>query len=139
MPQAPAVAEGKYQLKSLHQEIDLFDRKLAHLLKYDAFETDAARAAAAKKMNAKRELLVKNAAALVAEGVEFSPSELPRSLRPKDTPMPVAPEPVAEEAKPEFQAAGASRGERRSGSAYAGTSLDWEKGIREYMSKKAKA
>ena len=74
-------ARDKYYLKSLHDEIDLFDRKLAHLRKYDSFASDAERDASAGKMANKRELLVKTARQLVSEGIEFKPSELPRSLR----------------------------------------------------------
>lgn len=134
------VTSGKYQLKSIHEEISLFDRKLAHLLKYDVFETEAARATAVKKLNAKRELLVKSALAMSAEGIEFSPSELPRSMRPDDAKDIEVPEAPVEQAAaaPELPSA-ASRGQRRQGSAFTGTSLDWEKSIREYMSKKAKA
>ena len=51
------LARDKYQLKTLHEEIDLFDRKLAHLLKYDTFATETAREASAAKLRAKRELL----------------------------------------------------------------------------------
>ena len=74
-------AHDKYYLRTLHQEIDLFDRKLAHMLKYDQFDTDAARKASANKLTAKRELLAKTARLLVSEGIEFKPSELPRSFR----------------------------------------------------------
>ena len=135
------VGSGKYQLKAIYEEIGLFDRKLAHLMKYDVFESDAAREAAAKKMNAKRELLVKSALQMTAEGVESSPHELPRSMRAEGEPEPEieAPKPAGEAAaEPELPSA-ASRVQRRQGSAFAGTSLDWEKGIREYMSKRAKA
>ncbi len=134
------VGSGKYQLKALYEEIGLFDRKLAHLMKYDTFESDAAREAAVKKMTAKRELLVKSALQMTAEGVESSPHELPRSMRAEGEPEPEpeAPKAAVAQAEPEAPA-GASRGQRRQGSAFAGTSLDWEKGIREYMSKRAKA
>ena len=77
-------AQDKYYLRSVHQEIDLFDRKLAHLLKYDTFATDLERSTAANKMKAKRELLVSTARLLVGQGIEFKPSELPRSLRTGD-------------------------------------------------------
>ena len=132
-------APGKYQLKALHEEISFFDRKLAHLVKYDVFETEAARAAAVKKMTAKRDLLVKTAQQLSADGVEFSPNELPRSMRAEGAPEPEPVKAAVEQPEPELPSAGASRGQRRQGSAFAGTSLDWEKGIREYMSKRAKA
>ena len=74
----------KYYLRTLHQEIDLFDRKLAHMLKYDTFASEAERTVSTGKMKAKRELLVLTARELVKEGIEFKPSELPRSLRTGD-------------------------------------------------------
>lgn len=128
--------ESKYQLKSIHAEIDLFDRRLAHLNKYDVFETEAARAAATRKLNLKRDPLVVTAKRLVAEGVEYKESELPRSFRPEGVPAPV-------EAKPEPEASPAThnpsenRSARRQGSPYAGTSLDWEKSVQHYMQNKA--
>jgi hypothetical protein len=132
--------ESKYHLKSVHAEIDLFDRRLAHLLKYDVFETEAARAAATRKLNLKRDPLVATAKRLVAEGVEYKESELPRSFRPEGVPAPV-------EAKPEPEPTpaavphnpGENRSARRQGSPYAGTSLDWEKSVQHYMQNKAKA
>lgn len=93
-----AIAEGKYQLRSLHEEIALFDRKLNHLLKYETFETDSTRDAAAKKLKNKRDLLAKTARRLAAEGVEFQQSELPPSFLVED----------AQEAEAPSVAAGAS-------------------------------
>lgn len=75
------VPHDKYFLKSLHQEIDLYDRKLAHLEKYAEFESTADREGAESKLLAKRASLTETAKQLVADGVEFSPSDLPRSLR----------------------------------------------------------
>ena len=69
-----APAHTKYFLKTLHEEIDLFDRKLAHMLKYEAFANDAARKSSASKMQAKRELLARTARQLASEGIEFKPS-----------------------------------------------------------------
>lgn len=129
--------ESKYYLKSVHAEIDLFDRRLAHLLKYDVFETEAARAAAVRKLTLKREPLVQTAKRLAAEGVEFKDSELPRSFRPDGEPAPVAE--VKEEAETVSSAPVENRSARRQGSPYAGTSLDWEKSVQHYMQKKAKA
>ena len=128
--------ESKYHLKSVHAEIDLFDRRLAHLLKYDVFETEAARAAAARKLNLKRDPLVVTAKRLAAEGVEYRESELPRSFRPEGVPAPV-------EAAPEPEPAAAphnpteNRSTRRQGSPFAGTSLDWEKSVQHYMQNKS--
>ena len=135
MSTSPTI-ESKYHLKTIHAEIDLFDRRLAHLNKYDVFETEAARAAAARKLNLKRDPLVATAKRLVAEGVEYKESELPRSFRPDGFPAPV-------EAKPEPEAAVAppnsteNRSARRQGSPYAGTSLDWEKSVQHYMQNKS--
>jgi hypothetical protein len=134
MSNSPTI-ESKYHLKSIHAEIDLFDRRLAHLNKYDVFETEAARAAAARKLTLKRDPLVATAKRLVAEGVEYKESELPRSFRPEGVPAPV-------EAKPEPEPAATltspteNRSTRRQGSPYAGTSLDWEKSVQHYMQNK---
>jgi hypothetical protein len=138
MSNATPTTESKYYLKSIHSEIDLFDRRLAHLLKYDVFESEAARAAAARKLTLKRDPLVATAKRLASEGVEYKESELPRSFRPDGQPAPAEvkpePEPVAVLATP-----GENRSARRQGSPYAGTSLDWEKSVQHYMQKKAKA
>jgi len=71
----------KYFLRSLHQEIDLYDRKLAYLANYVVFASPADREEAEKKMLAKRAPLAATARKLAADGVEFSPAELPRSFR----------------------------------------------------------
>ncbi len=71
----------KYFLRSLHQEIDLYDRKLAYLEKYVEFASTADRDEAAKRMLSKRKSLALTARKLAADGVEFDPSDLPRSFR----------------------------------------------------------
>jgi hypothetical protein len=131
-----ATVESKYYLKSVHAEIDLFDRRITHLMKYDTFESDAARAAAVRKLNLKREPLVQTAKRLAAEGVEFKESELPRSFRPEGVAAP-----VEEKIEPEAAAAASAnpaenRSARRQGSPYAGTALDWEKSVAQYMQAK---
>jgi hypothetical protein len=80
--QRPGKVQDKHYLKSIHQEIDLYDRKLAHLNRYDVFASDADRETAARKMNGKRELLVRTARRLASEGIEFKDSDLPRSFSP---------------------------------------------------------
>jgi hypothetical protein len=75
------VPHDKYFLRSLHQEIDLYDRKLAHLGKYEQFASTADREGAESKLVTKRASLAETAKQLVAAGVEFSQSELPRSFR----------------------------------------------------------
>ena len=73
-------AKDKYYLRSLHAEIGLYDRKIAHLLRYDRFASAAERSTAAAKLNSKREVLVRDARQLIGEGVEYKVSELPRSI-----------------------------------------------------------
>ena len=75
------VPHDKYFLRSLHQEIDLYDRKLAYLEKYAAFDSTQDREEAEKKLVTKRASLAETARKLAAEGVEFKPSDLPRSFR----------------------------------------------------------
>jgi hypothetical protein len=131
-----AIPQDKYQLKILHEEIDLFDRKLAHLLRYEEFACDADRDAAAKRLASKRELLARAARQMAHDGIEFNASQLPRSFRAE--PEPVAAEAVAavvEEEKP-VTPRKASRARVR---AAAGTSLDFKKGLQEYKKKTSKA
>ncbi len=129
--------EGKYQLKSIHAEIDLLDRRLAHLLKYDTFETETARDAAARKIAQKREPLVQAAKRLASEGVEFKESELPRSFRPEGMPAPVEVKPEPQPTPEALATVGAeNRNTRRHSSAYAGAALDWEKSVAQYMQAK---
>jgi hypothetical protein len=71
----------KYFLKSLHQEIDLYDRKLADLRKFGTFETPEERQQAENTFLTKRASLEKTARELSASGVEFNKEDLPRSFR----------------------------------------------------------
>ena len=77
------VVQDKYFLRDLHREIDLYDRKLIHLLKHEVFATDALRDAATRKLATKRESLAATARTLAASGIEFHDHELPRSFRPE--------------------------------------------------------
>lgn len=77
------VVQDKYFLRDLHREIDLYDRKLIHMLKHEDFATDALRDAATRKLAAKREALAATARSLAASGIEFQENELPRSFRPE--------------------------------------------------------
>jgi hypothetical protein len=133
-----AVIQDKYHLKSIHQEIGLFDRKLAHLMKFDKFDTEAERDEAARKLKVKRQTLVQTALRLVSEGIEFKPGDLPRSMRPNDEPEPPATAPmVAEGAEDVEEPPVVSRSaQRESRGPYAGTSLDWQASVRQYMQKK---
>lgn len=78
----PASPRSKYYLRDLHQEIALYDRKIAYLDKYVAFATPEDREEAANKLFAKRAPLEKTARELAASGVEYLEEELPRSFRP---------------------------------------------------------
>jgi len=79
--QKPVKVQDKYYLKSLHEEIDLYDRKLAHMAKYELFASEAERETAIGKMTTKRATLARTAQKLAEDGVEFDPSDLPRSFR----------------------------------------------------------
>lgn len=79
---AKAKAQDKYFLRKLHAEIDLYDRKLAHLVKYEPFASERERDVALGKMTTKRDALARAARKLMEEGIEFRPSDLPRSFRP---------------------------------------------------------
>jgi hypothetical protein len=71
----------KYFLRSLHREIDFFDRKLAYLDKYVDFANSEDREEAEGKLLQKRAGLEKTARELADAGVEFSEADLPRSFR----------------------------------------------------------
>lgn len=135
-----AVIADKYHLKSIHEEIGLFDRKLAHMTRFEKFDTEEACDEATRKLKLKREKLVQTALRLVAEGVEFKPGDLPRSMRPAGEPEPPVPAPVipqtVEAVEPLLATPTAARESSRP---YAGTSLDWQASVREYMQKKGKA
>ena len=125
----------KYYLRSLHEEIDLFDRKLAHLLKYEAFPSEKERNAAAAKMSVKRGQLVKTAQQLAEEGIEFQSSQLPRSLRSDE--VVEAPAALPVEVNEAVVMAGAPP--VAANSAYAGTSLDFRSHFKEYLEMRKKA
>lgn len=76
-----APPRDKYFLRSLHQEIDFYDRKLADMEKYAEFPTPKDRNDARDKLMTKRAALEKTAKELAASGVEFNEAELPRSFR----------------------------------------------------------
>ena len=60
-----APVNNKYILKSLEEEIGLFDRKLAHLQNFETFENEEARSVAAAKLSVKRERLVRTMQELI--------------------------------------------------------------------------
>lgn len=73
--------ENKYYLLSLHKEIDLFDRKIAHARNIEPFDSEHTRALAVKKLETKRAVLVTSAMDLASQGVEYDPKWLPRSFK----------------------------------------------------------
>lgn len=121
----------KYYLKTLHDEIDLFDRKLAHMLKYDSFKTDAERLSATNKLNTKREQLAKTARQLASEGIEYKPSDLPRSFRTGDEPVEMKPDISAVATLPQHIVK-STPAVRPFPSPFAGTVLDGEGTIMAY-------
>lgn len=77
----PAARHDKYFLRDLHQEIDLYDRKLAYLENYEEFASPEDRKLAEKGLRAKRAPLEKAALELAASGIEYDEKNLPRSFR----------------------------------------------------------
>ncbi len=71
----------KYFLRSLHQEIDFYDRKLAYINNYEEYANPVDRDAAQGKLMQKRASLERTARELAAAGVEFAEADLPRSFR----------------------------------------------------------
>jgi hypothetical protein len=135
-------AHDKYYLKSLHDEIDLFDRKLAHMLKYDSFNSDAERKSSTEKLINKRNLLARTARQLVSEGIEFKASDLPRSFRnadPASSPEMAQP-PLAAPATPEVRntAPVALPSARPAPSPFAGTVLDGKASVEAYKRARSK-
>jgi hypothetical protein len=79
--QKTAKVQDKYYLKALHGEIDLYDRKLAHMEKYVHFGSDRERTIAIGKMATRRANLARTAQKLMKDEIEFHSSGLPRSFR----------------------------------------------------------
>jgi hypothetical protein len=77
----PVPERGKYFLRDLHHEIDLYDRKLSYIDNFGEFASPADRAEAQKGLKAKRAPLEKAALELAAAGVEYDEKDLPRSFR----------------------------------------------------------
>ena len=127
---ATPVVDNKYTLRSLHQEIDLFDRKLAHMAQYDLSPAGPVRERAERKLSLRREQLATTARRMAADGVSFDVSELPRSFRDKDAPAAVDSTP-ADTAQP--VTAVVPKKAQKHPSAFAGTSLDADKALLEYM------
>lgn len=130
------LVSSKYSLKSLHEEIGLLDRKLAHLHKFSVFQNDTERDTAAAKMEHKRDLLVRQARAMVEEGIEFHATDLPVSLRTGDA-SEISPEAVQVSAPPAAPVAAGPQSTKPL-SPFSGTVLDGEQALKQYKQKKAK-
>lgn len=133
----PTLPSGKYQLKTLHEEIDLFDRKLAHLHKYETFATEAERNVSADKLSAKRSLLVRKAQQMIDEGIEFNEFERPKSLRSDTTAVEEKMSASNTEAIASVDAVVALAPSSQP-SPYAGTSLDSEQTLDAYKKSRVK-
>lgn len=68
-------------MRDLHQEIDLFDRKIAYCRDFEKFDSEQARSLSLKKLVTKREALAKAALAMAGRGIECDPKYMPRSFR----------------------------------------------------------
>ncbi|WP_260703287.1 hypothetical protein [Edaphobacter flagellatus] len=127
----PTLPSGKYQLKSLHEEIALVDRKLAHAQSFEIFSDEDQRNTAVAKLTSKRSLLLRKAQQMIDEGIEFNPSERPKSLRPEGEVV------VAEKAIPVAVAAISVEETTVAApeevlSSFAGTSLDYKTDLDAY-------
>ena len=71
----------KYELRELHRQIDLYDRKIAACESFEKFASEMERASSRQKLVNKRERLVKSARAMESQGIEYDPAQLPRSFR----------------------------------------------------------
>ncbi len=74
-------AHSHYDLRDLHKEIDLFDRKIAYCQGNEKFDSDAERQSALQKLVKRRETLVKAALDAVSRGILSEPEYLPRSFK----------------------------------------------------------
>ncbi len=72
---------SKFALNDLHQEIDLFDRKIAYCQTLEKFDSQDEREFTLRKLVTKRQSLVKTALAMTGRGVECDPKRLPRSFK----------------------------------------------------------
>lgn len=130
-----AISSGKYQLKSLHEEIDFLDRKLAHLYKYENFATDNERHASAEKLSTKRNLLIRKAQQMIDQGVEFQEIQRPKSLR-TDVSGEAKELPRVTAESTECSEAIFTPTEQRS--PYFGTSLDYKRELQTYKKNRAR-
>jgi citrate synthase len=164
-----APSSNKYHIKSLEEDISLFDRKLAHLLKFESFPSDTERQLAASKLSAKRERLVRTVRDLTEGVPELEASAPPakktkaaakpktstrskaaaKSAAPAEPPV-VAEQVIAAEQTAEAPEIKPTESDQplpidsglpalpRQASPYAGTSLDSELELKNYLQNRAK-
>jgi hypothetical protein len=143
-----APSSNKYYIKSLEEEIGLFDRKLAHLLKFETFPSDEERQLAVGKLTTKRDRLVRTVRDLI-EGVPEPPAKKARAAKPKSssrsrTSAKLAAKPVEPALSAPLADEPASLDSEtpalpRIASPYAGTSLDSEQELTNYLKGRAKS
>jgi len=68
-------------LRDLHEQIDLFDRKIAYCETHEKFDSEQERSSALQKLTTKRGTLVKNALAMASRGIQCDAKYLPRSFK----------------------------------------------------------
>lgn len=152
-----APSSNKYFIKSLEEEIGLFERKIAHLHKFETFPSDAERNSAAAKLSAKRDRLIRTVRDLT-EGVpapEAPPAKKAKApAKPKTSTRSKAaaksattaeapvPEPVVESTSPAVPEPVHFDSDNpaipRLASPYVGTSLDSELELKNYLQNRAK-
>ena len=86
-----APASNKYILKSLEEEIGLFDRKIAHLQNFEAFATEEERQTAAGKLTTKRERLVRTLRDLTDPAPEVPATETAKKKKASPRKSPAQP------------------------------------------------
>jgi len=84
-----APANNKYILKSLEEEIGLFDRKIAHLQNFEVFASEEERQTAAGKLTTKRERLVRTLRDLTDPAPEVPATETTKKKKTSPRKSPV--------------------------------------------------
>jgi hypothetical protein len=141
-----APASNKYQIKFLEEEIGLFDRKLAHLLKFETFANEQDRKAAASRLSTKRDRLL---LAVNKLNGEEEPVPAPKPEKKKATKPRAAKKAAVAVAEIEAETVlapeaidGVSLADSlpapRPPSPYTGTSLDYEQGLDSYLQSRRK-
>ena len=75
------IPDNKYNLRDLHQEIALTDRKISHAQNVESFENKNDRITAVSKLQDRREVLVTIAEGMAERGVEYNVKDIPPSMK----------------------------------------------------------